>query len=54
MSGSERQFGDVRSIIDVQGDVLDLAYLQKWAIELAVSDILERLLSSRKGSISGG
>lgn len=44
MSGSERQRGDVRSIIEVQGNALDLAHLRKWAIELDVADTLESLL----------
>lgn len=46
MSGSERQLGDVRSIIDVQGKDLDFDYLRKWAAELSVSDVLETLLTN--------
>jgi hypothetical protein len=47
MSGSERQLGDVQSILAVQGEALDFAYLRKWAADLAVSDTLERLLTEQ-------
>lgn len=39
-SESERQRRDVQSIIDVQGDGLDWAYLDRWATELGVADLL--------------
>jgi hypothetical protein len=41
MSGSERQIGDVRSLLSVQGDALDFDYLQRWALELGVDGLLE-------------
>ena len=42
---SERQWNDVRSIVQVQGDKLDGAYLSKWSSQLGVADLLDRLLS---------
>ena len=41
---SERQWRDVLGIIKVQENRLDLDYLQKWAIELNVADLLQRAL----------
>ena len=45
-SESERQLRDAKSIIEVQGEALDLAYLRQWAEELSVSVALERLLTT--------
>lgn len=39
---SERQWGDVLGVIKVQGGALDRAYLEKWAAELGVADLLKR------------
>ena len=41
---SERQWRDVIGILKVQDDRLDLPYLHRWAIELGVSDLLEKAL----------
>jgi len=41
---SERQWNDLRGIMQVSGARLDLAYLNKWAPRLGVADLLERLL----------
>ena len=41
---SERQWRDVLGVLTVQAGRLDLAYLRRWAAELAVSDLLERAL----------
>ena len=41
---SERQWRDVQGIVRVQGQHLDLAYLQRWAGELGVGEVLERAL----------
>lgn len=43
MGDSERQFIDALSVAKVQGTTLDRSYLEKWAAELTVSDLLERL-----------
>lgn len=45
--GSARQHDDAAAIVEVQGDRLDLAYLRRWAAELALTDLLERLLDNR-------
>ena len=39
---SERQWGDVLGVMKVQGGALDRAYLEKWAAELEVADLLKR------------
>jgi hypothetical protein len=43
MAGSERQFNDALNVAKLQRDSLDRAYLEKWARELDVLDLLERL-----------
>jgi hypothetical protein len=42
---SERQWNDVRGIIQVSGDQLDYPYLRRWAKHLRVDDLLEQLLA---------
>lgn len=44
---SERQWADLRGILSVQGERLDETYLRKWAQQLGVADLLERLLSQK-------
>jgi hypothetical protein len=39
---SERQWADIVGVIAVQGDALDTEYLDRWARELGVSDLLAR------------
>ena len=41
---SERQWHDVVGVIQVQGDRLDRQYLEKWAAQLNVADLLQRAL----------
>ena len=41
---SERQWNDVLGVMKVQGTSLNRDYLGKWAVELGVSDLLERAL----------
>lgn len=41
---SDRQWRDILGVIQVQGDRLDLAYLQQGAAALAVADLLRRAL----------
>ena len=41
---SERQWSDLRGVVEVSGDKLDLEYLRKWAEHLKVGDLLQRLL----------
>ncbi len=47
-SDSERQLGDALGVLTVQYDNLDHDYLRKWAKELKVQDLLERLLAQVK------
>ena len=46
---SERQWSDVLGVMSVQADRLHLEYLKHWAIELGVSDLLERALAESRG-----
>jgi hypothetical protein len=41
---SERQWTDILGVIKVQADRLDRAYLNKWAKQLGVSDLLSEVL----------
>ena len=40
---SERQWTDVLGVLRVQADALDEAYLNKWAAELQVDDLLKKI-----------
>jgi hypothetical protein len=41
---SDRQWRDILGVLKTRAGELDLGYLQKWAIELKVADLLERAL----------
>ncbi|MBV9019167.1 MAG: hypothetical protein JO125_08930 [Chloroflexi bacterium] len=41
---SNRQWNDLIGVLKTQGTALDLAYLDRWATALGVSDLLERAL----------
>lgn len=41
---SERQWRDVVNVAKVQDEALDLDYLRRWAVQLQVGDLLERVL----------
>lgn len=41
---SDRQWGDVVGVLQVQAGALDLEYMRNWADQLGVSDLLERAL----------
>lgn len=42
---SERQWDDVLGVLKVQAEALDYAYLQHWARELGLTDLLQRALT---------
>jgi len=44
MGDPERQFTDALNVERFQGASLDRSYLEKWARELGIRDLLERLL----------
>ena len=39
---SDRQWRDILGVLKVQAGRLDLDYLQEWAVELGVADLLQR------------
>jgi hypothetical protein len=41
---SDQQWRDILGVLKVQAGRLDLDYLQKWAVELGVADLLQRAL----------
>jgi hypothetical protein len=43
--GSEKQFGDVLRVFELQSDVLDQGYLRQWVQELQVEDLWQRVLT---------
>ena len=43
---SEAQWADVLGVIRVQRDALDSAYLEEWALELNVTDLLRRAMEA--------
>jgi hypothetical protein len=49
--GSEKQFGDARSVYELQSSSLDFDYIQWWAIALRITDLWERL--RREAGLSG-
>jgi hypothetical protein len=44
--GSERQIEDARAVYSIQGDALDMNYLDRWAQRLGVQSELEHIRSS--------
>ncbi len=46
---SERQWRDILGVMKTQRDALDIAYLQLWAEQLGVADLLERALEQMAG-----
>lgn len=47
---SERQFLDAVNVAKLQRDRLDMEYLQHWATELAIQDLLENVLHEIEGN----
>lgn len=45
---SERQLRDAQGILSVQGQKLDVVYMEKWAKELKIEDKMKSLLAERK------
>ncbi len=46
MGDSEKQFKDALNVVKVQGENLDRSYLEEWAKELGVQDLLQRLFQN--------
>ncbi len=45
---SERQWRDILGVLKIRANELDLGYLQKWATDLKVTDLLERALKESR------
>lgn len=45
---SERQWRDILGVLDLQSDRLDFEYLQKWATQLNIQDLLQRAIQASK------
>jgi len=43
---SDRQWEDILGIAHTQGDRLDVAYLEHWAAQLGVEDLLRKALGN--------
>ena len=41
---SERQWRDILGVLKTRAGELDLSYLRKWAGEIKVADLLERVM----------
>ncbi len=46
---SDRQWSDIVGVLEVQGDALDARYLDDWATELGVTELLARALRAARG-----
>lgn len=44
---SDRQWNDIRGILDVQSGRIETAYLRSWADRLGLRDLLDRLLADK-------
>jgi hypothetical protein len=45
---SDQQWRDIQSILRVQGDALDLAYLRQWALDLGLGALLDLALRGER------
>jgi len=43
LASSERQWADALQVAKTQGKRLDLAYIDKWSVELGVADLWKRI-----------
>ena len=50
---SERQVRDAIGVAAVQGEQLDLDYLRRWAVELGVAELLEKVLEQAAREAEG-
>lgn len=50
---SERQWRDILGVLDLQNDWLDFEYLQKWAAQLDIQDLLQSAIQASKGKVDG-
>ena len=50
---SDHQWRDIQSILRVQGDTLDRVYLQRWALELRLGELLDAALRGERPAPGG-
>jgi hypothetical protein len=48
--GSEKQFGDALSVYELQGESLDLPYMEQWVKALDLMELWERLVREAKAT----
>lgn len=46
--GSEKQFGDARSVYELQAKSLDMSYIEQWVQKLGITDLWEQLKQQTK------
>ena len=51
---SDRQWNDVLGVLKVQGPALDRAYLDEWALELGLADLLRQAIDEAGLPATGG
>ncbi len=44
--GSKKQFIDALRIYEIQKDILDISYIEKWVVSLDVKDLWEEIQKS--------
>ena len=52
--GSEKQFTDALRVYEIQGDKLDLHYLNHWATQLGVEDLWQRIQAGSGTCLKAG
>lgn len=50
---SDQQWRDVQALLRVQGPTLDVAYMRRWANDLALGDLLEWALRGERPPCAG-
>ena len=48
-NGSEKQFKDALNVFEIQFEILDKSYIEKWVEKLGLSDLYKRLQKEREG-----
>jgi len=46
---SERQWRDIIGVLEVQGDILERSYLEKWSQQLGLTELLQKAIQEAEG-----